>query len=86
MSKEAAAFSSGVLDGFDDYADDRLDGSLAIVSDDIAGMKLPKAPDQGFWHIGLKGAVGVALAGLLLVYMTRVGLRKYFRRKPLRHE
>jgi hypothetical protein len=28
----------------------------------------------------LKGAVGVAIAGLLLLYMTRVGVRNYFRR------
>jgi hypothetical protein len=28
----------------------------------------------------LKGAVGVAIAGLLLIYMTRPGLRNYFRR------
>jgi len=26
----------------------------------------------------LKGAVGVAIAGLLLFYMTRSGVRKYF--------
>ena len=29
----------------------------------------------------LKGAVGVAIAGLLLTYMTRVGVRGYFRRE-----
>jgi hypothetical protein len=28
----------------------------------------------------LKGAVGVVIAGLLLVYMTRPGVRKYFQR------
>jgi hypothetical protein len=28
----------------------------------------------------LKGAVGVTIAGLLLFYMTRSGVRKYFRR------
>jgi hypothetical protein len=32
---------------------------------------------MGEW---LKGAVGVAIAGLLLFYMTRVGVRNYFRR------
>jgi len=29
----------------------------------------------------LKGAVGVAIAGLLLFYMTRAGMRNYFRRR-----
>jgi hypothetical protein len=28
----------------------------------------------------LKGAVGVAIAGPLLIYMTRIGVRNYFRR------
>ena len=28
---------------------------------------------------GLKGAVGVAIAGMLLVYLTRRGVRNYFR-------
>lgn len=32
---------------------------------------------RGEW---LKGAVGVAIAGLLLFYMTRSGVRNYFRR------
>jgi hypothetical protein len=32
---------------------------------------------RGEW---LKGAVGVAIAGLLLLYMTRSGVRHYFRR------
>jgi hypothetical protein len=32
---------------------------------------------MGEW---LKGAVGVAIAGLLLFYMTRSGVRRYFRR------
>ena len=29
---------------------------------------------------GLKGAAGVVIAGLLLTYMTRAGVRNYFRR------
>jgi hypothetical protein len=32
---------------------------------------------RGEW---LKGAVGVTIAGLLLIYMTRSGVRNYFRR------
>jgi len=29
-----------------------------------------------------KGAVGVAIAGLLLIYMTRSGVRNYFQKRP----
>ena len=32
---------------------------------------------MGEW---LKGAVGVVIAGLLLIYITRAGVRNYFRR------
>jgi len=35
---------------------------------------------------GLKGAVGVAIAGLLLIYMTRPGVRSYFRAHKASHD
>ncbi len=33
---------------------------------------------------GVKGAVGIVIAGLLLIYMTRTGVRRYFC-EPARH-
>lgn len=35
---------------------------------------------------GLKGAVGVAIAGLLLFYLTRPGVRSYFRAHKASHD
>jgi hypothetical protein len=35
---------------------------------------------------GLKGAVGVVIAGLLLIYMTRPGVRSYFRAHQALHD